>query len=139
MTKIEEVTNSRFRAKLGLFDRFIHSCFDKLYALFNPTNLLNLFVFKNQFSKYPARMVKFRRFTCKYEDRTKCIFAVKKCDFSFSMFLKQKMSLNSRQPAESNEFKIFRNLKNLPKTGKLTKVFFLHLTFHLIRQSKLKV
>ena len=71
----EKVTNSWFWAKLWLFavfpilDCFIHSLFDKFYAQLTLTNLLNLWIyfdFKNYqpFSKYHARKVKFRRFTC---------------------------------------------------------------------------
>ena len=50
------------------------------------------------------------------------------------------MSLNSRQPAETNEIKIFEKFsKNLSKTAKIAEVFFMRLRFHSMRQSELKV
>ena len=54
--------------------------------------------------------------------------------------MKQNISLNSRQPAESDKFSVCRKkIKTLPKTGNKTEVFFLSLRSHPVRQSKLKV
>ena len=35
--------------------------------------------------------------------------------------------------------KLSKKFKNLPKTGKITEVFFLRRRFHLMRQSEMKV
>ena len=100
------------------------------------------FDFKNYqpFSKYHARKVKFRRFTCIKIGNEH--LAAKNCGYFIiqNVFETKNMSLNSIQSAVFDEFKMFTEnyFKNLPITGKLAEVFFFHRRFHLMRQSELK-
>ena len=60
--------------------------------------------------------------------------------FSFRMFVKQKMSRWIIYNLHNlMNLKFLEKFKNLPKTGKIAKVFFLRMRFHLMRQSELKV
>ena len=67
----------------------------------------------NHFQKNHARKVKFRRFACIKIGNER--FAAENCNhfFIWNVFETKNVSLNSRQSAETYEFKIFR--KNFQK------------------------
>ena len=69
-------------------------------------------------------------------------FAAENCDYFsiWNVFETKTISLNSRQSAEFDEFKIFRKkIQKLVQNWEIGEVFFLRRRFHLMRQSELKV